>query len=104
MMQDIWNNLKMRTYKKRALTSWVWALGPLGVGIKLYSLLSKASKARAVMTDLSNRPLRSTGAYICQDTGNAPASTSPPSSPSQPAPLFSFACSPFPSSIGDLAV
>jgi hypothetical protein len=70
-MQDIKANIRIRTYKKRAAASLLWRLGGIEMGVKLYTLISKAGSSKNINVDRNtNEPLRSSGAYICKDTGD----------------------------------
>jgi len=82
ILQDLKSNIKARAYKKRALTSMYLTLGASHAGVKLYSLVQKASKARSVQIDkTTNSVLKSSGAYICKDSGDIPPPPNPLRSP-----------------------
>ena len=64
-------NVRKKSYKKQALASLFWYLGPdFKFAVKLFALVQKATPSKSVAIDLrTNDVLKATGAYIDNDTG-----------------------------------
>ena len=66
-------NVRRKGYKKRAVASLFWNIGPdYKFAVKLFSLIQKATASKSVPIDLrTNQVLKATGAYIDNDTGRS---------------------------------
>ena len=64
-------NVRRKIYKKRAVTSMFWSMGPnLRIAVKLFNLVQRALPSKHVSVDLrTNQLLRIAGSHICNDTG-----------------------------------
>ncbi|GMH40380.1 hypothetical protein BSKO_08284 [Bryopsis sp. KO-2023] len=70
-LDALFDSVRRRAYKKRALSSLVWSLGPdFGIGVQVFALYNAAKKPLPVYLDpKSNEKLISNTGYVCEDTG-----------------------------------
>lgn len=64
-------NIRRKAYKKRALASLHWYIGPdFKFAVKLYALVQKATASKSVPIDLrTNEVLKASSTMIDDDTG-----------------------------------
>ena len=72
MLQSLAGTIRHKAYRKRVLTTDVrWSFGNgFEIAVALYAMLQTAVKgSHTYLKAQNNEPLRSEGAYICNDTG-----------------------------------
>ena len=72
MLQSLAGTIRHKAYRKRVLTRDVrWSFGNgFQIAVALYAMLQTAVKgSHTYLKAQNNEPLRSEGAYICNDTG-----------------------------------